>query len=111
MGRTGFSEADMNEALARLERAVVRMDQAIAHSGGPFLLGADLTLADIAVMPVIVRMDDINLAGMWSDRPAIARWFDLIGADPAFKPTYYFGALLTEKYPHLRERLAASSLL
>jgi glutathione S-transferase len=108
MGRSGFSEADMNEALARLERAVVRMDEAIARSGGPWLLGADLTLADIAIMPVIVRMDDINLAATWSDRPAIARWLEAVRADPAFKPTYYLGALLTEKYPHLRERLDAA---
>ncbi len=108
MGRTGFSEADMNEALGRLERAVVRMDHAIADSGGPWLLGADLTLADIAVMPVIVRMDDVNLAATWAERPAVARWLDLIRADPAFKSTYYFGSLLTEKYRHLRERLAAS---
>lgn len=108
MGRKGFPEADMNEALNRLSRAVQRMDQAIAASGGPFLMGSQLTLADIAVMPVIVRLDDINLAGLWDNKPAIAAWFEAMRAHPAFKPTYYFGALLTEKYPHLRESLRAN---
>ena len=106
MGRTGFSDADMNEALARLQRAIVRMDVAIAKSGGPWLLGSDLSLADIAIMPVIVRMDDIRRSDMWADRPAVGRWLEAIRADEAFAPTYYPGSLLTEKYPHLRETLA-----
>ena len=37
----------------------------------------------------------------------IARWFAAIRAHPAFKPTYYFGSLLTEKFPHLKERALA----
>jgi glutathione S-transferase len=103
MGRTGFPEAEMNAALDRLSRAVKRMDEAIAASGGPWMMGAQPTLADIAMMPNIVRMDDINLGYLWDDRPAIPRWLEAIRAHPAFKPTYYFGALLTEKYPHLAE--------
>jgi glutathione S-transferase len=70
------------------------------------LLGARLTLADVAIMPVIVRMDDIRLAHLWSDRPVVARWLEAIRADPAFGPTYYTGSLLTEKYPHLRAQFA-----
>ena len=103
MGRTGFPEEEMKSALDRLSRAVKRMDEAIAASGGPWLMGADITLADIAMMPNVVRMDDINLGYLWADRPAIPRWLDLIRAHPAFEPTYYFGSLLTEKYPHLAE--------
>jgi glutathione S-transferase len=105
MGRTGFSEADMNEALDRLRRTILRMDEAIAASGGPWLLGAAITLADVAIMPVIVRMDDIRLNHLWADRPKVAAWLEAIRADPAFAPTYYPGSLLTEKYPHLREQL------
>jgi glutathione S-transferase len=106
MGRSGFPESDMNEALERLRRAAVRMDDAIRQSGGPWLLGARITLADVAIMPVIVRMNDIRLHRLWSDLPAVARWFEAIQADPAFRPTYYEGSLLTEKYPHLRAQLA-----
>lgn len=107
MGRTGFPEAEMDEAIRRLARTIERMSKDIAGSGGPFLLGKDPSLADISVMPTIVRMDDINLAHMWADRPAIARWLKAIRADPAYQPTYYPGSLLTEKYPHLREQLAS----
>ncbi|OHV83379.1 glutathione S-transferase family protein [Ensifer sp. LCM 4579] len=102
MGRTGFPQAEMDEAMARLQRGVDRFASWIAESGGPFVLGRDLTLADIAIMPVIVRLDDINLAHLWAGAPAVGRWFDLIRKSEAFPRTYYHGSLLTEKYPHLQ---------
>lgn len=111
MGRTGFPEKEMDTALDRLNRAVVRMDEWLQASGGPFLMGSEITLADIAVMPVIVRMDDVNLHEAWANRPVVARWLETIRAHEAFRPTYYHGSLLTEKYPHLarlrEERQAA----
>lgn len=106
MGRTGFPKAEMDEAMNRLARNIDRMNKDIEHSGGPFLLGAEPSLADISVMPTMVRMDDIRLAHMWADKPAIGLWLDAIRAEPAFAPTFYPGSLLTEKYPHLREKLA-----
>jgi glutathione S-transferase len=104
MGRKGFPDKDMNAALDRMQRTYERMEASITASGGPFLQGGQPTLADVAVMPAIVRMDDLGLAGMWADRPALGRWYDAIRAHPAFKPTYYPGSLLTEIFPHLREK-------
>ena len=97
----------MNAALERLRRTYARMDQAIADSGGPWLLGKQPTLADVAVMPALVRMADLGLATMWQDLPRVQRWFEEIRAHPAFKPTYYFGSLLTERFPHFKERAGA----
>ena len=107
MGRKGFSDAEMMSALDRLARTLIRMDDEIGNSGGPWLLGGRATLADICVMPAIVRMADLGLDTMWRDKPRIARWLAAIRAHPAFKPTYYFGSLLTEKFPHMKERAAA----
>ncbi len=104
MGRKGFPEKEMKASLDRMQRTYERMDQAIAASGGPWLLGKEPTLADIALMPAIVRMADLGLDTMWQDIPRVARWYDALRAHPAFKPTYYFGSLLTERFPHLRER-------
>jgi glutathione S-transferase len=103
MGRSGFPQKEMDAALDRLQRAVTRMNEWITGSGGPWLMGEHLTLADVAIMPVIVRMEDINLGAIWADKPAVAGWLELIRAQPAFKPTYYHGSLLTEKYPHLAD--------
>jgi glutathione S-transferase len=107
MGRKGFSEAEMKAALDRLGRTLARMEAEIEQRGGPWLVGRELTLADICVMPTIVRMADLGLDTMWRDRPIIARWLDRIRAHPAFQPTYYFGSLLTDRFPHVRERAMA----
>jgi glutathione S-transferase len=101
MGRTGFPQKEMDQALDRLARSVERMDRWIETSGGPWIMGKQLTLADVSMMPVIVRMDDIGLHMMWDSRPNITRWLEDIRSEPAYRRTYYFGSLLTEKYPHL----------
>jgi glutathione S-transferase len=103
MGRKGFPQKEMDSALARLRRNYERMDEAIRDSGGPWLLGADITLADVAVMPAMVRMADLNREGDWADLPRVVKWYELIRAQAAFKPTYYPGSLLTERFPHLRK--------
>jgi glutathione S-transferase len=109
MGRTGFSREDMDEALGRLRRGIGRMAGWLAESGGPWVMGAKISLADIAIMPVIVRMDDINLGDMWREHPAIGAWLEAIRATKPFRPTYYFGSLLTEKYPHLAKMRKAQA--
>ena len=106
MGQTGFPKAEMDAALARLRRSYERMDREIELSGGPWLLGKDISLADVAAMPALVRMYDLNYAD-WQDLPRVVTWFDAIRAQPAFVPTYYHGSLLTERFPHLKETLAA----
>src|SRR5215471_6099390 len=60
MGRTGFPQKEMDAALDRMRRTYERMDKSIAASGGPWLLGPDITLADVAVMPAIVRRADLG---------------------------------------------------
>jgi len=107
MGRKGFPDAEMQAALARLRRTYERMDAEIARSGGPWLLGKEITLADISVMPALVRMADLGRAGDWQDLPRVVRWFDEIRAQPAFALTYYPGSLLSERMPHLRQSSAA----
>src|SRR6266567_9406294 len=104
MGRKGFPEKEMNAALDRMNRTYARMDAAITESGGPWLLGKDITLADVSVMPAIVRMADLGLATMWKDIPRVQHWYDAVCRHPAFRPTYYPGSLLTERFPHLRTR-------
>jgi glutathione S-transferase len=104
MGRNGFPDREMDAALDRMRRTYGRMEASIARSGGPFLQGRQPTLADVSVMPAIVRMDDLGLAAMWADKPTLGRWYEAIRAHPAFKPTYYPGSLLTEIFPHLRDR-------
>ena len=103
MGRTGFPKSEMDNALARLRRGSERLAGWLADSGGPWIMGEAISLADLAFMPIVVRMDDINLNRLWKDLPAIQEWLERIRATPPFRPTYYTGSLLTEKYPHLAD--------
>jgi len=103
MGQTGFPKAEMEAALARMRRAYERMNAEIERSGGPWLLGKSITLADVAVMPALVRMHDLGMPD-WQDLPRVVTWFDNIRAHAAFRPTYYHGSLLSERFPHLREK-------
>ena len=108
MGQTGFPKHEMDAALARLRRTYERMDAEIERSGGPWLLGKKMTLADVAVMPALVRMHDLGIAN-WEDLPRIVTWFDNVRSQAAFKPTYYQGSLLSERFPHLHEKTAKSA--
>jgi glutathione S-transferase len=85
------------------------MDAEIAQSGGPWLLGSDISLADVAVMPAIVRMADLGQDAAWRDLPRMQRWYEAIRAQAAFAPTYYPGSLLTERFPHLRNAQRAAA--
>lgn len=107
MGQTGFPQKEMDASMDRLRRTVVRMDAEIETSGGPWLLGPEISLADVSVMPVIVRLADLKQHKLWDDKPSIARWLDEIRAQPAYSKTYYHGTHLTELYPHLREKASA----
>ena len=77
MGRNGFPDREMAAALDRMRCTYERMEASIAGSGGPFLQGRQPTLADISVMPAIVRMDDLGLAATWAEqtraRPLVRR--------------------------------------
>lgn len=109
MGQTGFPKAELDAALGRLRRTYERMQAEIEKSGGPWLLGKHITLADVAIMPALVRMDDLGMSDQWQDLPHVVAWFDAIRAQPAFAPTYYPGSLVSERFPHLRELKAKTA--
>ena len=89
MGRKGFPEKDMQAALGRLARTYQRMDNAIARAADHGCTAAT-TLADVALMPAVVRMADLNLASMWDKHP---RSRDLARRHPAH-PCVRQGVLL-----------------
>src|SRR5882724_11578363 len=106
MGRNGFPQKEMDSALGRLRRTYEGIDESIKDSGGPWLFGQNITLADVSVMPALVRMADLGRDIDWADLPRFTKWYELIKAHAAFKPTYYSGSLLTERFPHLQKKAA-----
>jgi glutathione S-transferase len=66
----------MTAALDRMER---RLTQA------PWLGGRTYSLADIAAAPFIDRLEELNLAGLWSGSPGLAGWILRIKSRPAYQ--------------------------
>ena len=66
-------------------------------SSGPWLLG-EYSLADICIIPVMMRINDIGLAYLWDDCPAVARWFEQFQERTALQNSFYHGSLLSEQY-------------
>lgn len=49
-----------------------------------WLAGPDYSLAECALLPYVWRLERLNLAGMWADRPALTDWFARCKARPSW---------------------------
>jgi len=69
------SHADLRRALARMESALIN---------GPWLTGAQYTLADVNMAPFIERIDHLPGYTLSRDWPRVADWLARLRARPAF---------------------------
>jgi glutathione S-transferase len=86
----GVSEAEESEALAKLEYMLGQMEARLAQ--GQWLAGATYSLADIAMAPMINRIEALDRPDMIAaDRhPNIADWWQRMQARPAFQEAFSF---------------------
>ena len=87
----GFGDDVIAESRERLASCLQRVERAVGGSG-PFLLGDALTIADVVLLPSVVRMEDLGMAAMWQDLPGVQRWYAAMQAAPAFDAAYAPGA-------------------
>jgi glutathione S-transferase len=98
MGPGGFKRTDVEAALEQITSTCARMDAALAD--GPWLMGAQYTLADIVVTPSIDRMADLGYSSLWTDKyPRVTAWYARMQARPAFQQAYYKGTRMSETFP------------
>jgi glutathione S-transferase len=72
-------------AVAAYERAFKLLEATLAE-GGPWVVGARPTLADINLMPFAARLDYLGLIDLWIDkRPHVRDWWALAREWPSFK--------------------------
>jgi glutathione S-transferase len=89
-GAEGFSKDQVDESTERLRQTVARVDAAVAK--GPWLAGEQISLADLCVLPAIVRMSDIRLESVWADLPHFQTWYERMQARSSFATAYYPGS-------------------
>jgi len=76
-------------AIAAYERAFKSLEETLAE-GGPWILGAAPTLADINLMPYVARLDYLGLLGVWIEgRPNVAGWWSWVQQWPSFERGLY----------------------
>jgi len=97
MGRSGFSEQDIAQSMERIGNTAQRIDRAV-RDGGPWIMGKQLTLADLCVAPLMDRMEDLGHGGLWKQYPAFADWLRHIRSRPSWPVAFYYGARLSERY-------------
>ncbi|HMJ43843.1 MAG TPA: glutathione S-transferase family protein [Pseudolabrys sp.] len=107
MGTTGFKKEDVEASFEQLGNTCRRMEAAL--ESGPWLLGAQYSLADIIVAPLIDRMADLGFSEIWDpEYPRVADWYARMRARPAFQQTFYPGARMSEFLP-LRPAVAGDA--
>jgi glutathione S-transferase len=75
--------AAVEAARQTLARAIDRLEARLA--GNPWFAGPTFSLADIAVAPLVDRLQHLNFAGLWSGKPALQDWIRRIEARPGYK--------------------------
>jgi len=103
----------------RLYDKVLR-DMEATLSGRRWLAGEAYSLAECAMLPYVLRIDRLNLGGLWAERPHVADWYDRARARPSWKtaidaypgygPPDYDDDLKSrgvDLWPKFREMLAA----
>jgi glutathione S-transferase len=97
----GFSVEKLRQAEDSIRKTAARMESALAQT--EYLMGANVTLADFCVLPLLVRMEDLGYEFLWTDQTGVRAWLARMKARPSFKAAYYPGSLLSEQYPGIRE--------
>lgn len=87
--RDGFSREEFDAAYAEMTATFERMEQALAD-GRDWLAGA-YSLADIAIVPFVERIDDLRpdllASGKWQ---GVSAWLARYKARPAFEAAFFF---------------------
>ena len=81
----GVRSPYVKHGIAAYERAFKMLEDTLAENG-PWILGANATLADINLMPFAARLDYLGLIDLWiRDRPRAKDWWALAREWPSFK--------------------------
>jgi glutathione S-transferase len=75
----GLDSKFAREALEHHEKLLGFIDAA----GGSWLAGPELSLADIAAVPYVLRLEFLRMARLWDARPGVAAWYKRVLARPS----------------------------
>ena len=78
----GIASAQGKEATKSFLKLLKWIEESVEKS--VWLAGPDYSLADIAAIPYMMRLEMLRLARLWDHKPAIAAWWERVKARPSF---------------------------
>jgi glutathione S-transferase len=87
IGPEGLPAELLKEADEQLTQTFSRLEAALALH--PWVGGNNFTIADISVLPSVVRMEDLGFDHYFKDRSNVADWYRRIQERPSFAAAYY----------------------
>lgn len=86
--RAEISAEELAAAWQSITDMLARMNDRLA--AGPWLFGADYSLADVEATPIVVRVTHLGRTDLLTPHPRVTAWFERVQALPNFTPTYAF---------------------
>ena len=81
----GFDGPEVVKAVKTFDKMLADMDMALADNA--WLAGDGFSLADIAVIPYVNRLEIFNMLALWPpQRPRVREWFERMKARASFVP-------------------------
>jgi glutathione S-transferase len=84
---SGLESRFVGEALSHFMKLLTWISKSTADH--TYLAGSVYSLADVAVLPYVARLDHLRLSQMWSNLPNVRRWYDRVNARPAAQQAIY----------------------
>ena len=113
----GLDSRFVKDAVEHHEKLLTWIDDAMKD--GPYLAGDTYSLADVAVIPYILRLELLRLSRMWDKRPGVAAWWERVRRRPStdtaiFKrmaetDTAPFKNLAPNPWPRVQEMLLGAA--
>ena len=79
----GLDSEFVVDAINQHKKLLAWMDESL--QSGPYLAGTRFSNADCAVVPYILRLELLKLAGMWDGQAAIGDWWERMRERPSVK--------------------------
>ncbi|MFK8052417.1 MAG: glutathione S-transferase family protein [Woeseiaceae bacterium] len=112
----GLDAAGVNEGLRTYYKAIQAMGKTLSKS--PWLAGADWSLADVTMLPYVLRLEHLGLDWFWSEAPQVGEWLahckerrEYSVIDEHINPKYLelMGSVSIEQFDRVRKMVGADS--
>ena len=79
----GINSQRFKPSVLAFDKLLINMEKTLEKR--TWLAGETFTLADIALIPYLTRLEHLNLSQWWQDKPGLSNWFDRCKARESYR--------------------------